>query len=153
MKLARKIVASDIDLICVHRERMFLEAGKDPNLLKSMAPTFKKWLRGHLNDQTYYGFVIEGTDGAIGSIGMMTLDWPPHPEHPDEGHRGYVLNLFIENEYRKKGYASKLMSLAAAEFSSRGVSYVILHPTNVARPIYESLGWKASGEMIKQNIS
>ena len=79
----------------------------------------------------------------------MTIDWPPHPKHPAEGHRGYVLNLYVENNHRKKGNAKKLMSLADTEFANRDLSFYILHPTAMARPIYESLGWKNSGEMVK----
>lgn len=145
----RKIQASDIDLICVHRKRMFLEAGTDSNAIKFMMAPFRKWLENHLANQTYYGFIIEADTGPIGSIGLMTIDWPPHPEHPTEGYRGYVLNLYVENEHRKKGNAKKLMSLADTEFANRHVSFYILHPTEMARPIYESLGWKASGEMVK----
>lgn len=145
----RKIEASDIDLICDHRERMFLEAGTDADAIKSMMTPFKDWLANHLANQTYYGFVIETETGPVGSIGLMTIDWPPHPEHPTEGHRGYILNLYVEKEHRKKGQAKRLMSLADTEFAQRNVSFYILHPTGMARPIYESLGWRASGEMVK----
>ena len=128
---------------------MFLEAGKDIDVTKAMISPFKQWLENHLKNQTYYGFVIEDETGPIGSIGLMTIDWPPHPEHPNEGHRGYVLNLYVESKHRQKGHAKKLMLLADTEFADRGVSFYILHPTTMARPIYESLGWQTSGEMIK----
>lgn len=151
MYSAREVQPTDIDLICDHRQRMFLEAGTDETAIESMNVPFRHWLENHLAHQTYYGFVVEGETGPAASIGLMAIDWPPHPEHPLESQRGYILNLYVEPEHRKKGLAKKLMTLADTEFAKRGISFYILHPTAMARPIYASLGWRESGEMVKSN--
>jgi GNAT superfamily N-acetyltransferase len=148
----RKILASDANLICDHRERIFLESGKDKAKVLAMAEPFRAWLKGHLGSGSYYGFVMTDNNAPIASIGLMTIDWPPHPAHPLECHRGYVLNLYVEPEYRHKGIAKELMLSADQEFIDRGAHCSILHPTQVARPIYESLGWEISGEMTKSTL-
>lgn len=151
MYSTREIQPSDIDLICDHRQRMFVEAGTDKTAIASMMAPFRTWLENHLQRQTYYGFVVEREAAPAASIGLMALDWPPHPEHPLEAQRGYILNLYVEPQHRKKGLAKKLMSLADIEFAKRGISFYILHPTAVAKPIYTSLRWTDSGEMVKSN--
>ncbi len=81
----------------------------------------------------------------------MLIDWPPHPLHPTNDRRGYVLNLFVEAEHRRKGLARRLMQLAEEELVKRGVSLLVLHATEKGRPLYSELGWVAgSAEMIKQ---
>ncbi len=152
MLKTRHLNPADIDLICDHRANMFLEAGKDADAASAMAPPFRNWLQGHLAAETYFGFITEEDGKPAGSVGLMSIDWPPHPEHPDEAHRGYVLNLYIEKPYRKQGLASMLMKKSEDEFRRRNISYLILHPTAMARPLYESMGWQISGEMIKKLV-
>ena len=79
----------------------------------------------------------------------MLIDWPPGPAHPTSDKRGYVLNVFVEPSYRRKGLAAKLMELADKEFAGRGVTYAILNATRMGRPLYEKLGWAATNEMAK----
>ncbi len=150
MPTVRNITEADIDIICDHRRRMFLDAGTDKTRLDVMGQPFREWLAPHLLNKTYFGFIVETGAEVIASIGLMAIDWPPHPEHPNEGHRGYVLNLFVKPQHRGLGITKNLMDKADNEFLKRGISFSILHPTVKAKPIYESLGWKTSGEMTKK---
>ncbi|MCY1312699.1 Acetyltransferase (GNAT) domain protein [compost metagenome] len=85
----------------------------------------------------------------VAAIGLMNLDWPPHPSHPNLDQRGYVLNVFVEPAYRRRGLASALMKLAEAEFAQRELSFAVLHATEAGKPVYEELGWAATAEMAK----
>jgi GNAT superfamily N-acetyltransferase len=146
---SRKLTLSDLEMICVHREKMFLEAGGEPELLKIMTAHFRPWLEPRLADGRYYGFALLDADCPIAAIGLMSIDWPPHPSHPTEDQRGYVLNVFVEPSHRRHGLASALMQLADAEFTRRAVSFAILHATQVGKPVYEQLGWRSTAEMAK----
>jgi ribosomal protein S18 acetylase RimI-like enzyme len=149
MRLVRRVLPSDIDLICRHREEMFREAGSPEADLKAMADPFRTWLAERLTDGTYFGFVAEEDNQPIGAIGLMVLDWPPHPLHPKEDRRGYVLNLYVEPTYRGRGVARDLMRLSDSEFTKRGVTYAILHATEAGRRVYEQIGWASTTEMAK----
>ena len=85
----------------------------------------------------------------MAGIGLMLIDWPPHPLHPEQSQRGYILNLFVEPEHRRRGLAVRLMRLAEAEFVRRGVRYEVLHATDKGRPLYRKLGWDSTAEMAK----
>jgi len=145
----RTLHPSDLELVCRHREEMFRDAGRGDDVLAPMTAHFREWLKPRLADGSYFGFVMSdhGVDAA--GIGLMLIEWPPHPEHPTQDKRGYVLNVFVEPAYRKRGLARELMALADAEFARRGVSYAVLHATEKGRPLYQGLGWNGTTEMAK----
>lgn len=145
----RRLEAGDREMICHHREAMFLEAGGDAQKLQQMTEHFRPWLVPRLADGRYYGFVVLEGDAPAAAIGLMSIEWPPHPAHPDTDQRGYVLNVYVEPEYRRRGLASKLMLLGEAEFARRGLGFAILHATEVGRPVYQALGWAGTAEMAK----
>jgi ribosomal protein S18 acetylase RimI-like enzyme len=91
------------------------------------------------------------SDGGtvVAGIGLMLIDWPPHPAHPLQDQRGYVLNVFVEPDYRHRGLARELMRLADEAFGRRGIGYAVLHATDKGRPLYQGLGWNGTTEMAK----
>jgi ribosomal protein S18 acetylase RimI-like enzyme len=149
----RRLTPHDRELICIHRETMFLEAGKDPEQLKVMTHHFRPWLEQRLHDGRYYGFMLMDADQPVAAIGLMNLDWPPHPSHPTLDQRGYVLNVYVEPAYRRRGLASALMNLAEAEFAQRGLTFAVLHPSPAGKPVYDGLGWVGTHEMAKSLVS
>ena len=91
--------------------------------------------------------MIEADGEPVAGLGMMVLDWPPHLYHPADSRRAYVLNVFVEPEYRGKGLASELMREAVAEAERRGIVFMTLHASSQGQPLYEKLGWKQTSEM------
>ena len=75
-------------------------------------------------------------------------DWAPHYLDPTGEQRGYVLNVFVEPEYRKRGLAQALMSECMDEARRRGVRVVALHASQKGQPVYEKLGFTTSNEML-----
>ena len=145
----RPLGPDDAETIALHRQTMFLEAGEDAEKLCVMTEHFRPWLKERLDDGRYYGFALCDADQAVATIGLMSIDWPPHPAHPTLDKRGYVLNVFVEPAYRRRGLASTLMQLAEAEFARRGISFAVLHATQVGKPVYKQIGWMGTSEMAK----
>lgn len=145
----REVAPADLELICRHREEMFRDAGSDERTLVRMTRHFREWLEPRLNDGSYSGFILSVGEQPVAGIGLMLIDWPPHPLHPEQSQRGYILNLFVEPEHRRRGLAVRLMRLAEAEFVRRGVRYEVLHATDKGRPLYRKLGWDSTAEMAK----
>jgi ribosomal protein S18 acetylase RimI-like enzyme len=145
----RPVTPDDLELICRHREEMFRDAGCDDQTLSVMTEHFREWLEPRLSDGSYFGFLLSQNDEPAAGIGLMLIDWPPHPSHPAQAQRGYVLNVFVEPDYRRRGLARTLMRLAEEEFAKRGVSFLVLHATEKGQPLYRDLGWGTSSEMTK----
>ncbi|MBH1430582.1 GNAT family N-acetyltransferase [Stenotrophomonas maltophilia] len=145
----RPLRPDDLDLICAHREAMFRESGRNEELLQQMAAPFRGWLAPRLASGDYFGFILGDQQRPIAGIGLMLIDWPPHPAHPLQDKRGYVLNVYVDPGYRRRGIARKLMQLADDAFAERKVSYAILHATAQATPLYAGLGWAGTSEMAR----
>jgi ribosomal protein S18 acetylase RimI-like enzyme len=148
----RALNEGDLELICRHREAMFREAGRDVQTLRTMTGHFRAWLAPRLRDGRYFGYVLSEDGAAVAGIGLMVIDWPPHPLHPEQDVRGYVLNVYVEPEARRRGLARELMRLADEEFARRGVAFAILHATEQGRGLYAGLGWSGTTEMAKRVI-
>jgi GNAT superfamily N-acetyltransferase len=143
----RPVDTGDLELICRHRHEMFKASGREEALLAPMTAAFRPWLEPRLKAGDYFGWIAEIDGTPAGGLGMMVLDWPPHPSHPSEAARGYILNVYVEPEHRGKGIAGALMRQAMAEAKARGLQYMILHATKMARPMYERLGWGQTAEL------
>jgi GNAT superfamily N-acetyltransferase len=152
MLTTRGLTAGDIDLVCRHREEMFRASnapGRTEDVLRTMTLHFRQWLAPRLADGSYFGFILEHDGDPVAGIGLMLIDWPPHPSHPSEDKRGYVLNMFVEPDYRRRGLGKLLMDAGEAELTGRGASFCILHATRMGMPLYERLGWSRTSEMSK----
>jgi ribosomal protein S18 acetylase RimI-like enzyme len=79
---------------------------------------------------------------------MLILDWPPHPLDPKGGARAYLLNVFVQPEYRRRGLARGLLELCVTEARRRNIRVVSLHASLEGVPLYEQLSFKASNEML-----
>lgn len=145
----RALDIDDLELVCRHREEMFRDSGRSDDVLLPMTEHFRTWVKPRLLDGSYFGYAMVDGGVPVAGIGMMLIDWPPHPSHPTQDKRGYVLNVFVEPAYRKRGLARELMRLAEAEFARRGVGYAILHATAKGRPLYQDEGWTGTTEMAK----
>ena len=145
----RKATSNDAELITRHRKAMFADMRDASGLvLEEMGRNFEPWVRRMLADQKYFGWVIEDGDQAVASAGLLMLDWAPHFLDPTGEQRGYVLNVFVEPAYRRRGLAQALMSECMEEARRRGVRVVALHASKKGQPVYERLGFTASNEML-----
>ena len=143
----RPVSPADLDLICRHRHEMFKASGRADEIVAPMTAAFRPWLAPRLADGRYFGWICEADHPPVAGLGMMVIDWPPHPSHPTQAERGYILNVFVEPEHRGQGLAKALMALATTEARRRGLAYLVLHSTEMGRPVYEGLGWRQTSEM------
>lgn len=101
-----------------------------------------------MQEGKYLGWV--GYEGGVplASAGLLILDWPPHPFDPEGEQRAYLLNVYVDPEYRKQGIARGLVQTCTEEARRRGIRVVTLHASDAGRPLYEGLGFKATNEMM-----
>jgi predicted acetyltransferase len=59
-----------------------------------------------------------------------------------------LLNVFVEPEFRKRGFAHSLIESCLAEARKRGIRVVTLHSSDAGRPVYEKLGFHPTSEMM-----
>jgi ribosomal protein S18 acetylase RimI-like enzyme len=143
---------TDAALISAHRRAMFAEIdGLDESLLSALERRSVSWTERMIRESKYYGWVATDADRLmrpVASAGLLILDWPPHPFDPEGEFRGYLLNVYVEPEYRKRGLAHQLVERCMAEARRRGIRVVTLHSSQAGRPLYERIGFHATNEMM-----
>ncbi|HWE85635.1 MAG TPA: GNAT family N-acetyltransferase [Terracidiphilus sp.] len=148
MLATRHAILADAALIAAHRRAMFAAMGAAAqDVLDEMTRNFHPWLLPRLVDGRYMGWITEDGGHAIASAGLLLLDWPPHPLHPAGSLRGYILNVFVDPGYRRRGLARALVECCLAEARDRNLQVVTLHASDEGRPLYEGMGFRSSGEM------
>lgn len=143
----RPAEAEDAVTIVAHRRAMFFDMGyRDTAWLDEMAAAFLPWLRRALQAGDYLGWFAMTADGSVAAgAGLWLLDWFPVRSGPLR--RGYILNVYTESPYRRRGLARRLVEVALETCRSQGVRTVVLHASDEGRPLYESLGFHQTNEM------
>jgi GNAT superfamily N-acetyltransferase len=148
----RTAESTDATLISAHRRAMFAEIQTlDESLLSALERRSVSWTERMMREGKYYGWIATDVDRPmrpVASAGLLILDWPPHPFDPEGELRGYLLNVYVEPEYRKRGLAHQLVERCMAEARRRGIRVVALHSSQAGRPIYERFGFHATNEMM-----
>lgn len=149
MFTTRLATVDDSALIAAHRHAMFASM-PSPNLpaLDTMRRAFEPWVREKLANERYFGWIAEEYGRVAGSAGLLLLDWPPHPLDPASHERGYILNVFVEPDFRRRGLAHELLELCMADARRRRIRVITLHSSDAGRPVYEGFGFRATSEML-----
>lgn len=138
----------DAEIIAHHRRAMFADMGAaDPAGLVAMDATFVPFVRRALAEGTYKGW-LACTNGqrVVAGGGLIVHEWPAGPNNPDP-HWAYILNVYTEPTYRRRGIARGIL-LAIIEWCRvQGFGRVALHASQAGRPLYESLGFEPTNEM------
>jgi GNAT superfamily N-acetyltransferase len=144
----RRASTADLDTLVAHRRAMFHDMGHhDEVALNSMSAKFRVWLLEHMNAGDYHAWVVSAPDGSIAAgAGLWLMDWPPHMIGLGT-RRGNILNVYTNENFRRRGLARQLMEAALDWCRQNGIDTVILHAAPAGRTLYESLGFQPTNEM------
>ena len=140
----RRATLADTAIIAAHRRAMFEEIGSTQNL-DLVERAFAEWLPSRL-DTTYFHWLATHDDRPIGSAGVLLLDWPPSPRDP-RGGLGFIYNVYVEREHRRRGIARATLELLHQWAHDRNLGALALHASEDGRPLYETLGYEPTNEM------
>ncbi len=127
MLQTRMAVFEDAALIADHRKAMFADMGRSTeDVLETMRRNCVPWLERVIVEGKYFGWITYDGERPVASAGLMLLDWPPGPFDPVGEQRGYILNVYVDRGYRRRGLARELVMMCMAE------SRAARHPGDVA---------------------
>ncbi len=154
MFVTRYATPEDAAIISRQRQRMFVESGQtDDARMAAVSTAFEPWVRSHLEQGNYIGWITSSADEPeriVAGAGLLLVDFPPHFLDPGTV-RGYLLNFYVEPEWRGHGLAYSLLKTSIAETRRRGIGVVSLHASKFGKPLYERNGFKESNEMLLRN--
>ena len=127
-------------------EFSFVSLRETPVLKKTVAEWFhEKWgvpesaylecMEGYLNGDTEYGWYLCMHEGSIvGGLGVIDNDF-----HERKDLSPNICAVYVEEAYRKRGIAGRLLDFAVEDLKSRGITPVYLITDHVG--FYERYGW------------
>lgn len=142
----RRVEAGELELVLRHRVEMFREMGYTSDLERIRALSEPFFARA-LADGTYMAWVAEDEAGRpVSGVGVLLLPYQPGP-HDTRAERAFLINVYTEPAHRRRGLAKRLMGSAVEWCREAGFGMVSLHASTEGRPLYESLGFRATNEM------
>jgi GNAT superfamily N-acetyltransferase len=135
---------ADATVITAHRVAMFRDMGTlDERDAGTLAATSLAYFEDALPRGAYVGWVVERGGDIIGGGGLLVHRGLPRPDSLDGLDEGYLLNVFVEREHRRRGLARRLTEIILAWCRERGITRVALHASEDGRALYRSLGFVA----------
>lgn len=145
--IVREASPADVDIIVRHRRLMFAEMGvDDPVALDRMAVAARGAILAALEDGSYRAWLAEHDGRVVAGGGIILCSFPPAPTEPNP-RRPWILNVYTEHEWRRRGLARRLMQIMIDWCREQGFHNVSLHASEEGRPLYEDLGFRPTNEM------
>lgn len=111
--------------------------------LQKLQASLPGYYEKHLN-QDLMVYVAREEDMIVSCAFLLIVEKPMSPAFIT-GKTGTVLNVYTKKEYRRKGYAKKLMTEMLKDAKAWGVSFVELKATEEGYPLYKSIGFEDAG--------
>jgi GNAT superfamily N-acetyltransferase len=129
---------------------MFYEMGwADRERVIDLEAAYAEYLHETIASGEAAGWIAEATALETVPVGTACLVWkrvPPSLRNPD-GREAYILGVFVDPDWRRRGVARELVQLAIDQASEQGASVVTLHASDEGRKVYETIGFADSHEM------
>lgn len=106
----------------------------------SMDETFRDYFDSSLADKSLVVWVAEDAGVVVSTVCFCLCRFAPRFENPS-GWVAYMTNVFTIPDYRRQGIVSKLVSEAIDDLKTQGIRKILLHSSDMAKPMYESLGF------------
>lgn len=144
----REITAADVPAIVRQRRMMFEDMGfTDGARNDRMDESVTGYLARAIPAGEYRGWLAEDSTGeVVAGIGMAVVRLPGKPMNPS-GLYVYLMSLYVEPAYRRRGIARRLLDRGILWAGSQGITEAKLHASPQGRLIYDRMGFLETNEM------
>jgi GNAT superfamily N-acetyltransferase len=147
----RLATIDDAAIIARHRANMFFDMGYfDEQEARVIEANSLPILREMLMSGEYRGWLVESEGQMVAGGGMILRRLLPRLGSISGGQEAYILNMFTDREHRRKNLARQIMQVMIAWCQENNIGRVSLHASDEGRPLYESMKFKATNEMMLQ---
>ena len=141
VKIARE---SDLPVVLAIRMEMLSVVNEG----KTFDDAFVERSRDYFTNGAQTTVLAFDGENAVGCATICYVRVTPTFSHPT-GKRAHIMNVYVREEYRRRGIAREMMEILLDEAKSRGVSQITLDATESGRPLYRALGFSGSEEFME----
>jgi ribosomal protein S18 acetylase RimI-like enzyme len=121
---------------------MFRSMGWTEENLTITEDITRKFLQNDWIDNPEVLLAVEGED-IVGGVAISYSTRLPDNRNLT-GKCAYIMNMYVEEDFRKMGIATQLMKEALRVCEEKGVGKVALHATDLGERVYTKLGFEIS---------
>jgi GNAT superfamily N-acetyltransferase len=152
----RPATPHDAPVLAKHRVEMFRDMGRiaDEDTAAELRAATESLIGEWIAAGTYVGWLAEPVARpglVVGGAGVQLRPMLPRPARQGPGNfagpEGYVMNVFVERAWRRRGVAALLMDVVISYARERRIGVVTLHASDEGRHLYERLGFVPTNEM------
>jgi len=141
----REAAPEDVDLIARRRVTMAEESG-GTKVSAQLAEATLRWLRENTKRGTLRSWVAESGGKVVGSVSCRIRETSPR-EFDLAGREAYVQHLYVDPPYRGLGIGRALMQTLLDWCAANDHSRIALRTSEMARSLYERMGFVADRVM------
>lgn len=146
----RKATIEDLEELMVLRDLLLIDSNEDNYFEKREAieQINREYFRKGFESGEFIVWIAEEDDKIVATSGI-TLVKIPATFMCQNGHFGYITNIYTLPEYRRRGLGKELVLRLIASAKELGYYKIMLGSTKAGRPLYEHLGFvDAEDEMV-----
>lgn len=147
--LYKRATLEDIDILTTTRIQVLRAANRlseDTDMSEVEKQSYNYYQKA-LSDGTHIAYLVFDKDRFVGAGGVSFFQVMPTYHNPS-GNKAYIMNMYTNPEYRRRGIAYKMLDMLIRDTKSRGITAISLEATDMGRPLYEKYGFiKMNHEM------
>ena len=139
----------DIDILTKTRIEVLRAANQlsDDTDMSEVERESYNYYQKALCDGSHIAYLVFDEERFVGAGGVSFFQVMPTYHNPS-GNKAYIMNMYTNPEYRRKGIAIKTLDMLIKDAKNKGVTSISLEATDMGRPLYEKYGFiKMNDEM------
>lgn len=143
----RRAEADDVRVLVDLRVRFLKELRNHPENYETavVRESLLKYFTAAILSEDFVAWVAEHDGKIVATSGMVVWQKPAIYCRLESGKVGYLLNFYTIPDARRRGIATRLLNELIGEAKSMGLSYLHLHASKDAEPIYRRAGFVEPG--------
>lgn len=145
----RKATINDLAVLTETRIEVLRAANrlKDNVDMSEVRRQSEEYYISALNNDTHVAYLVYDEEKIIGTGGISYFQVMPTYHNPT-GRKAYIMNMYTNPEYRRKGIALKTLDLLVEDAKAKGITAISLEATDMGKTLYEKYGFvKMNDEM------
>lgn len=145
----RKASLADLEILTKTRIEVLraanqLSADVDMSEVKNQS---REYYQSSLKNDSHLAYLIFDEETFVGTGGISYYQVMPTYHNPT-GKKAYIMNIYTNPKYRRRGIAFHTLDLLVADARKKGIIAISLEATDMGRPLYEKYGFiKMNDEM------
>lgn len=132
----------DLDLLVTMRIAVLRAANKlsaDTDMREVERQSYHYYQKA-LCDGSHIAYLVFDSNCCIGTGGVSFFQVMP-TYHNQSGRKAYIMNMYTDPKYRRKGIAYKTLDMLVRDTKSKGITAISLEATDMGQPLYEKYGF------------